>query len=66
MRISALKIETILAARNMTKAALASSAGMCRQNVSAIIQRGTCEPRTAGKLAKALGIDVAEIIEKED
>ena len=64
MKISVLKIETIMAKKNMTKAAMANAAGMCRQNVSTIVRRGTCEPRTAGKLAKALGVDVTEITEE--
>ena len=63
MKISATRIETILAERRMTKAALADSCGVSRQNVSTIIRRGTCEPRTAGKLAAGLGVDVADILE---
>ena len=63
MKISATRIETILAKRGMTKAALADSCGVSRQNVSTIIRRGTCEPRTAGKLATGLGVDVADIVE---
>ena len=35
---------------------------MSRQNISTIIRRGTCEPRTAGKLAAGLGVSVLEII----
>lgn len=63
MKISATRIETILAERRMTKAALADSCGVSRQNVSTILRRGTCEPRTAGKLAAGLGVDVADIVE---
>ena len=63
MRINATRIETILAKRGMTRAALAYSCGVSRQNVSTIIRRGTCEPRTAGKLAAGLGVDVADIVE---
>ena len=63
MKISATRIETILAKRGMTKAALADSCGVSRQNVSTIIRRGTCEPRTAGKLAAGLGVHVTDILE---
>jgi len=63
MKISATRIETILAKRGMTKAALADSCGVSRQNVSTIIRRGTCEPRTAGKLAAGLGVLVTDIME---
>ena len=63
MKISATRIETILAERRMTKADLADDCGVSRQNISTIIRRGTCEPRTAGKLAAGLGVDVADIVE---
>ena len=63
MKISATRIETILAERRMTKAALADSCGVSRQNISTIIRRGTCEPKTAGKLAAGLGVAVSEIVE---
>lgn len=63
MNISAKRIEAALAERNMTKSTLASNCGISRQNVSTIIRRGTCEPRTAGKLAAGLGIPLADILE---
>lgn len=62
MKISAIKIETILAERGMTRAALAEQSGISRQNISTIIRRGTCEPKTAGKLAVGLGVNVVDII----
>ena len=64
MKISVLKIETLLAEKSMTKADLANRCGISRQNVSTLIRRGTCEPRTAGKLASGLGVEVREIIER--
>ena len=63
MKISATRIETILAKRGMTKAALADNCGVSRQNISTIIRRGTCEPKTVGKLVAGLGVDVADIVE---
>lgn len=48
----------------LTNAALAARCGMSRQNVSTVIRRGTCTPVTAAKLAKALEVPVADIIEK--
>ena len=63
MKISATRIETILAERRMTKSDLADECGVSRQNISTIIRRGPCEPRTAGKLAAGLGVDVADILE---
>lgn len=65
MKISAQRIDTILADRGMTKVALAESSGISRQNISTIIRRGTCEPRTAGKLASGLGVPLSDILEGE-
>lgn len=66
MNINATRIETLLAEQSLTKTELAEKCGIARQNISIIIRRGTCEPRTAGKLAAGLGVRVADIIEKED
>lgn len=64
MTISTQRIETMLAERGLTKTAYAALCGISWQNVSTIIRRGTCEPKTAGKLAAGLGIPVAEIIKE--
>lgn len=63
MRLSINKIEAQLAQKKMTKADLAASSGISRQSVSAILGRGRCEPRTAGRLAAGLGVQVADILE---
>lgn len=65
MKIKAQYIELMLAEKGLTKAAFAANCGISRQNVSTIIRRGTCEPKTAGKLAAGLGVSVAELIQKE-
>ena len=65
MTINTQRIETMLAELGLTKAAYAANCGISRQNISTIIRRGTCEPKTAGKLAAGLGIPVADIIKKE-
>ena len=57
------KIELILAENGMTKADLSKKSGIARQNISTILSRGTCSPKTAGKLAAGLGVPVAEIAE---
>ncbi|MCI8915616.1 MAG: helix-turn-helix transcriptional regulator [Oscillospiraceae bacterium] len=65
MNLKSQCIETKLAERGLTKKALAEICGISAQNVSTIIRRGTCEPRTAGKLAAGLGVPVADIIREE-
>lgn len=63
MKINARKIELLLVERNMTKTALAEKSGISRQNISTILGRGTCEPRTAAKLTNGLGVEIHKIIE---
>ena len=63
MKINARKIELLLVERNMTKTALAEKSGISRQNISTILGRGTCEPRTAAKLANGLNVEISIIIE---
>lgn len=65
MKINVNKIKVILAERSMTRAELAAGCGISRQNISTILTRGTCELKTAGKIAKGLGIPVEEIMKEE-
>lgn len=64
MDIRAQFIEAKMAEQGLTKKALAASCGISAQNISTVIRRGTCEPRTAGKLAAGLGVPVADIIKE--
>lgn len=61
MNISREKVEYLLAERALTQAELAARCGVSRQSLSAILRRGTCEPRTAGRLAVGLGVPVRDI-----
>ena len=53
------KIELIMAEKGLTKSAMSEKCGVSRQNIS---NKGTCEPRTAGRLATGLGVNVTEIL----
>ncbi len=55
-------IELALAEKGWTQTELAANCGISRQSINTIIRRGTCEPKTAGKLADGLGVPVADII----
>lgn len=59
-------LEIIAARKGLKLSQLADKAGLCRQNLSMIKKRGTCTALTACKIAAALGVDVAEIIEEEE
>ena len=58
-------LEIMAARKGMNLGKLADKAGLCRQNLSTIKNRGTCSALTAIKIAAALGVDVTEIIEEE-
>lgn len=64
MNINAKKVEHLLAEQDLTKKALAERCGISRQNISTIVRRGTCEPRTANRLARGLGVELDDIIEE--
>lgn len=64
MRLDVMKIMRMLAELGMTKSELAQKSGVSRQQISTIVGRGTCSPKTAGKLAAGLGISVAEIMKE--
>ena len=42
---------------------LARRMGCSVQNLSVILNRGSCRPATAGKIADALGVPLEEVIE---
>lgn len=62
MLINTQQVEIILAQQGISKATLAKRCDLSRQNISTVIRRGTCEPKTAGKLAAGLGVQVNDII----
>lgn len=66
MKLNAVKILVILAKTMQSKTTLAESAKLSRQTVTNVLKTGECKPETAGKIAKALGVDVTEIIETEN
>ena len=64
MTISATKINLLKAEQRLTNVSLAERSGISRQSISTILLRGTCTPITAGKLARGLGVSVADIIKE--
>lgn len=64
MKLDVMKIVRILAEYGMTKTELAARSGVSRQQISTIMGRGTCTPKTAGKLAAGLGISVSDIMKE--
>ena len=62
MNIDAMKVKLLLADKAMTQASLAAACGAKRQNMSMILSRERCSPVTAGKIARALGVNVRDIL----
>lgn len=63
MRIDRIKLVTELIKQEMTQKQLAEKAGVSRVTVNGIKSGRSCSDETAGKIAKAFGVDVTEIIE---
>lgn len=63
MRLDKVKMLIIMAEKGMYQKDLAEAAAMSRGNLSTIINGKRCRPETAIKIARALGVDVTEILE---
>lgn len=64
MQLNILAIKTLMATKEMTQSDLARLSSLSSQSVSYIMARGSCSIRSAGKLAKALGVNVEEILDE--
>ncbi|MDD6612525.1 MAG: helix-turn-helix transcriptional regulator [Clostridiales bacterium] len=65
MKLNVIAIKCFMAENGMTNAALAEKSGISRQSVSTILRRKTCNTLNVGKIAKALGVTVQQIIEED-
>ena len=66
MNISTRRITALMGANLMTQKGLAEAAGVSRVTINSTLLKGSCSTQTAGKIAKALGVDPEDIIDKED
>lgn len=62
MKIDVFKIKLLMAESELSCGDLAKRWGTGRQNVSLLLRRGTCTPKSAVKLAHALGVSVSDIV----
>lgn len=65
MKLSREKVDLKRAENCMTVAAMAETYGVSRARMNAILNQREVTPVTAGRIAKALGCDVTEILETE-
>jgi DNA-binding Xre family transcriptional regulator len=55
-------IKKIMAEKLMTQTDLAKIAGLTKPSISRVLAKGTCTIKSCGKIAKALGVDLSEIV----
>ena len=65
MKVNRKAADVAMARACMTAADVARKASVPEQTVKNALYGRTVRPRTAGLIARALGVDVAEIIENE-
>lgn len=66
MKFDRVKVDIALAESGLASYnQLARRMGCSVQNLSVILNRGSCKPVTAGKIANALGVPVEKIVSKE-
>lgn len=63
MQISNEKINIALARREMTVTQLAEACKVSRNRIYILLNQKSITPASAGKIARALGVDVTEILE---
>jgi len=63
MNINRQKIEILQAKQDISAKRLAELSGVSRQLISTIKTRGTCQPCTAQKIAKAFGVELEDLMD---
>ncbi|EEG47521.1 helix-turn-helix domain-containing protein [Blautia hydrogenotrophica] len=66
MRIDRIKLVSELTRQDMTQKRLAELSGVSRVTINYIKGGKSCSDEVGQKIAKALGVDVTEIIETEE
>lgn len=65
MKIDKSRVRLFMAEQKLTNKAVAKRIGMHANNLSAVLNRGSCNPVTAARIAEGLGIHVSEIVKKD-
>lgn len=66
MKVNVSKISLIMAQKQLKSQDVAQMGGISRQALSVIRAKGTCTEISLSKIAKGLGVEVEEIIVKEE
>jgi DNA-binding phage protein len=65
MKLDVFAIKLLIAERELNLVELAKKMGCSRDCLYQILRRGSCTPKTAGRLAHALDVPVEAIVIKE-
>lgn len=63
MHLDMKKVKLIMARKKLSVSDIASKCGVTKQRISCIFNNLNVTPKTAGRIADALEVDVTEIIE---
>ena len=66
LKLSPVKMQLIMAKKFMNPYDVCRVAGISYTSYQRIVKTGGCKLSTLGKISAALGVDVTEIIEKEE
>lgn len=65
MKINRTRLDVAMLNANLgSYAEVARRMGCSAQNLSVILNRGSCKPATAGKIAAALGVPLEDLLEE--
>ena len=64
MKLNVLKIQILIAEKELTIKKLADISGVSRQTISCIISGKGCSLMVAYKIAKALGLELEELVKE--
>lgn len=64
MRINIHRLKLAMARQQLSARKLSQSSGISHATISAIMCGKSCHPATLGKLARALGLDPADLTEQ--
>jgi DNA-binding XRE family transcriptional regulator len=64
MRIDTNKIKLLYTSHGFNQGELARTAGLSRQGLNTILQRGTCNPESLIKIAEALSVNPQELVKE--
>ena len=65
MKINKRNVQIAMFNKRMTQGTLAKQSGISRQTINTILARGTCKIDSAVKIAEALDLSPAEIVDVE-